>query len=101
MREKSQAQRIEELSNKMGGRFRLTTLALKRIRSFYVGGRTFMPKVRNLDELFENVLDEIAEGKITLKLADEKPRNLLQATQPQLETTDSGKKDAEEQTDDA
>jgi DNA-directed RNA polymerase subunit K/omega len=100
MREKSQAQRIEELSNKVGGRFKLTTLALKRIRSFYVGGRTFMPKVRNLDELFENVLDEIEEGKITLKLADEKPRNLLQATQLQLENTDNWKKDTEE-TDDA
>jgi hypothetical protein len=59
-----------------------------------------MPKVRNLDELFENVLDEIEEGKITLKLADEKPRNLLQATQLQLENTDNWKKDTEE-TDDA
>ena len=58
--------RVEELSKKLGGRFRLTSLIQKQARDYYRGGRAFMPSVRNMDELFNYILDEIEDGKITL-----------------------------------
>ncbi len=60
--------RVEELSKLVGGRFKLTALIQKQAREYYMGGRTFMPSVRNFDELFNFVLDEIEEGKIELLL---------------------------------
>ncbi len=64
--------RVEELSKKVGGRFKLTALLQKQARDYYAGGRAFMPSVRNLDELFNYILDEIEEDKITLKLPEER-----------------------------
>ncbi len=72
MSRKSQAQRIEDLSSDIGGRFKLSTLIIKRMREYYTGGRTFMPKVRNHDELFDLVLDQIESKEIVLK----KPREV-------------------------
>ncbi len=63
---RNQDQIVEELSNKLGGRFSLTTLVIKRMRDYYSGGRTFMPKVKNQSEMFDIVLNEIEEGKIDL-----------------------------------
>ena len=66
----SQEGRVEELSKQVGGRFKLTTLLQKQARDYYVGGRAFMPSVRNLDELFDYILDEIEDGKITVALPE-------------------------------
>lgn len=71
--QKTTGQRIENLSNELGGRFKLTSLIQKRIREYYVTGRAFMPKVDNLDELFELVLSQIQEGQIRLRLPEEAP----------------------------
>lgn len=70
---KKTGQRIEELSHQMGGRFKLTSLIQKRVRDYYVTSRAFMPKVDNLDELFEVVLDQIEHGEIRLRLPEEAP----------------------------
>ena len=67
----SEEGRVEELSRLVGGRFRLTALIQKQAREYYVGGRTFMPSVRNFDELFNYILDEIEQKKITLMLPGE------------------------------
>jgi len=70
----SQEGRIEDLSKQVGGRFRLTTLIQKQARDYYLGGRAFMPSVRNLDELFSYILNEIEQGKISLVVqSEEKP----------------------------
>jgi DNA-directed RNA polymerase subunit K/omega len=62
--------RVEQLSKMVGGRFKLTTLLQKQAREYYAGGRAFMPSVRNLDELFNYILDEIQAGKIGLELRE-------------------------------
>jgi hypothetical protein len=64
--------RIEELSKKVGGRFRLTALVQKQAREYVRGGGAFMPRVRNLDELFRYILDEVEQGRIRLLLPAEK-----------------------------
>ncbi len=46
-------------------------LVQKQAREYYRGGRAFMPNVRNLDELFNYILDEVEEGKISLTLPGE------------------------------
>ena len=63
---RSQEGRIEDLSRKVGGRFKLTALVQKQARDYYLGGRAFMPNVRNLDELFNYILDEVESDKIGL-----------------------------------
>lgn len=63
--------RVEKLSRLVGGRFKLTSLIQKQAREYYMGGRAFMPSVRNFDELFSYILDEIEEGKIRLLLPGE------------------------------
>ena len=70
MQEKSKEARVEELSKKVGGRFKLTALIQKQVAQYVKGGQTFMPNVRNLDELFDYVLNEIEEGKIQLLLPE-------------------------------
>ncbi len=77
---RSQEGRVEELSKKTGGRFKLTTLIQKQARSYYQGGRAFMPTVRNLDELFNQILDEIEQDKIALRL----PEGRGESEQPTL-----------------
>ncbi|MHC4481168.1 MAG: DNA-directed RNA polymerase subunit omega [Planctomycetota bacterium] len=64
----SEEGRVEELSRALGGRFKLTALIQKQAREYYMGGRAFMPSVRNFDELFNYILDEIEQGKIGLLL---------------------------------
>jgi DNA-directed RNA polymerase subunit K/omega len=68
---KSEEGRVEDLSRQVGGRFRLTVLVQKQAREYYRGGRAFMPNVRNLDELFNVILDEVEGGKISLTPAGE------------------------------
>jgi len=70
MKQKSKEARVEELSKKVGGRFKLTALIQKQVAQYVRGGRTFMPNVKNLDELFDYVLDEIEQGKIQLLLSE-------------------------------
>jgi hypothetical protein len=75
----SEEGRVEELSRLVGGRFKLTTLIQKQAREYYVGGRTFMPSVRNFDELFNYILDEIEQKRITLVLPGEaRPKTLAE-----------------------
>ena len=71
--EKSKEQKVEELSKKVGGRFRLTSLIQKRMREYHLGGRAFMPDVKNLDELFGLVLGQIEDGQIELEEASAQP----------------------------
>ncbi|NLW49996.1 MAG: hypothetical protein GXY85_04020 [Candidatus Brocadiaceae bacterium] len=71
MKSKSQEGRVEELSKLVGGRFRLTVLIQKQAQEYYAAGRTFMPSVRNFDELFNYILDEIEDG--TIQLAEREP----------------------------
>jgi DNA-directed RNA polymerase subunit K/omega len=66
----SEEHRIEQLSRMVGGRFKLATLLQKQAREYYAGGRAFMPSVRNLDELFNYILEEVQDGKITLVLRE-------------------------------
>ncbi len=74
----SEEGRVEELSRLVGGRFKLTALIQKQAREYYVAGRTFMPSVRNFDELFNYILDEIEQKKITLMLpGEEAPKSLV------------------------
>lgn len=68
--EKSQEQRVEELSKKVGGRFVLSSLVQKQLRDYHMGGRAFMPDVRNLNALFELVLDDIEAGRIELDFTE-------------------------------
>jgi DNA-directed RNA polymerase subunit K/omega len=68
---RSEEGRVEELSRLVGGRFRLTVLIQKQARDYYAGGRAFMPSVRNFDDLFNYILDEIQQGKIALALPGE------------------------------
>lgn len=77
-RKEAEEEKVEMLSRKVGGRFRLTSLVQKQMAQYIKGGRTFMPDVRNLDELFRYVLDEIDEDKVRLKLPgeEEEPEQL-------------------------
>ena len=68
MESRSQEQRVEELSKKVGGRFRLTSLIQKQMRDYHLAGRAFMPDVENLNELFGYILDQIEDGEIELRL---------------------------------
>ncbi|MFW5923192.1 MAG: DNA-directed RNA polymerase subunit omega [Planctomycetota bacterium] len=78
---KPTGQRIEDLSNKMGGRFKLTSLIQKRVREYHVTGRAFMPRVKNFHELFELVLDQIEQGEIRLRLPEEAPPTFKEPAQ--------------------
>lgn len=80
MKKQSEEGRVEELSKLVGGRFKLTVLIQKQAQEYYAAGRTFMPSVRNFDELFNYILDEIEDGKIELQLREpgEEPEPSLQ-----------------------
>jgi len=64
---RSQEERVELLSKKVGGRFKLTALIQKQMRQYHLAGRAFMPDVRNLNELFDLVLDQVEQGLIVLE----------------------------------
>lgn len=68
--EKSQEQRVEELTKKVGGRFKLTSLVEKQMREYHLAGGAFMPNVRNTNELFEYVLAQVANDEIRLELPE-------------------------------
>jgi len=74
--QKSQEQRVEELSKLVGGRFALTALVQKRMRDYHLSGRAFMPNTRDLNELFELVLDQVENGVIRLRVAEEGRKEL-------------------------
>lgn len=83
MKETEEA-RVERISGIVGGRFRLTTLVQKRMRDFHKMGRAFMPTVRNFDELFNVVLDEVEQRKLELILPEGLKARLREgAAQPQ------------------
>jgi len=69
MKESEEA-RVERLSSITGGRFKLTTLVQKRMREFHKMVRAFMPTVKNFDELFNLVLDEVEIEKMALVVND-------------------------------
>jgi len=87
---RSEEGRVEELSKLVGGRFKLTVLIQKQAQEYYSAGRTFMPSVRNFDELFNYILDEIEDGTIHLELAE--PR-----AEAPTEPLDTGLLEADEQ----
>jgi len=71
--EKSQEARVEDLSKKIEGRFKLTTLIQKQMRDYILGGRAFMPDVANIDELFDYILDEVEAGRLELVEPEKQP----------------------------
>ncbi len=82
----SEEGRVEELSRRVGGRFKLTALIQKQAREYYRGGRAFMPNVRNFDELFRYILDEVQEGRIELLMpGEEGERNEAEGTEQAVE----------------
>jgi len=70
MESRSQEQRVEELSRKVGGRFRLTSLIQKQMKDYHLAGRAFMPDVENVNELFSYILDQVEDGEIELRLPE-------------------------------
>jgi hypothetical protein len=77
--EESQEERVEQLARKLKGRFKLTTLIQKQMREYHLGGRAFMPNVRNVNELFEYILTQIENGEIRLELRETaEPEKLLE-----------------------
>jgi hypothetical protein len=70
-KDESQEGRVEALSEKLGGRFKLTTLLQKQMREYALGGGAFMPSVRNTDELVDLILDRIESGELQLVLPGE------------------------------
>ena len=58
----------EEIVRKAGGRFKLTALIQHRVREIMDGARPLVER-RGRNDL-EVVIEEIAEGKITLELND-------------------------------
>lgn len=77
--------RIDELSKKVGGRFRLTSLVQKQAREYVRGGGAFMPRVRNMHELFRYILDEVEQGRIRLRLPGEERKKKAEAGQTEAE----------------
>lgn len=75
--DESQEKRVEELTAKLGGRFKLTSLIQKQMREYHLGGRAFMPNVKNVNELFDYILSQIENDEITLELPE--------GTQPEAE----------------
>ena len=59
----------EEIVQKAGGRFKLTALIQHRVREIMDGSRPLVERRGRSD--LEVVIEEIAEGKITLELVDE------------------------------
>ena len=60
--------RLEKLSHQVGGRFKLTALVQRRMQELLSDEHPFGE--RNIDNLFDNVLREIEEGKISLELPE-------------------------------
>ena len=110
MTEKSPDQIVEELSEKLGGRFKLTALVQKQVRNYYVTGRTFMPNVKNLHELFLLVLDQVENDEIALSLPGEETPQLKQLggseaesaeEKPELESDEAEEADEADEADEA
>jgi len=66
----SQASRIHELAERVGGYFRLTSLVQKRLREAVRGSSAFAPS-QNTNTLFELTLDEVEQGSIEIALPEE------------------------------
>ncbi len=69
--ERSQEHRVEELSKKVGGRFKLTSLVQKQMREYHLAGRAFMPDVANINELFDYILNQVENDEIQLRLPEQ------------------------------
>jgi hypothetical protein len=81
--DRSMEGRVEEVSKKVGGRFRLTALIQKRLRDYVKGGGAFMPSVKNTHELVGYILDEIEEDKIRLIMPGEEGSEDTEETEQQ------------------
>jgi DNA-directed RNA polymerase subunit omega len=64
-----EALKEDQVINQMGGRFKFTALAQARVRELMEGARPLVE--RNGRTHFEVAVDEIVQGKITLKLPEE------------------------------
>jgi len=67
-------ERLERLTDLVGGRFKLTVLAQKRMQELILNS----PRLGETDteQLFQTVLDEIENGKIKLSLPETKAKDL-------------------------
>ena len=68
---------IEELKDnkiveKMGGRFKLTTLVQKRLKELMEGSRPLIEDTKGMSQL-QIVIQEILQDKITIGEPDDKP----------------------------
>jgi DNA-directed RNA polymerase subunit omega len=59
----------DKVINQLGGRFKFTSLVQHRIRELMEGARPLVERGGRTD--FEVAVQEIMEGKITLKMAEE------------------------------
>lgn len=60
--------RLDKLTQKVGGRFKLTALVQRRMQELLSTEHPFGDP--DIDNIFDNVLTEIEEGKISLSLTD-------------------------------
>ena len=67
--------RLERLTRIAGGRFRLTSLVQKRMQELIAAAHGFGGP--DIDNIFEKVLCEIEEGRVTLELPSGKKREAL------------------------
>ncbi len=66
-----EALKHEELTNKVGGSFKLSVLIQKRMKEIMSGSRPLIEDTRN-KTLMEIVVEEILEDKITFEIPEEK-----------------------------
>ena len=64
-----EALKEDQVINEMGGRFKFTALAQARVRELMDGARPLVERNGRTD--FEVAVDEIVQGKITLRLPED------------------------------
>ncbi len=72
-----EALKSDEVCNKVGGRFKLTTLIQHRWKELMNGARPLID--RNGKSDLEVVVEEILQNKITIQLADQEDTSISEA----------------------
>lgn len=66
-----EALKDDALINRLGGRFKFTSLVQHRVRELMQGARPLVDRAGRSD--FEIAVQEVVEGKITYQLVEDKP----------------------------
>jgi DNA-directed RNA polymerase subunit omega len=75
-----EALKEDQVINQMGGRFKFTALAQARVRELMDGARPLVERKGRTD--FEVAVDEIVQGKLSLKLPEEGENTTPAAEEP-------------------